>query len=77
MTLLYYCNSQWGPNEKGETKFFITKEDLKGYELKDIEGDPDHIVVNIAPIPGRFCIFNSKVQHTCLLYTSPSPRDRG
>ena len=73
MTLLYYCNSKWEPNEKGETKFFITREDLKGYVLNDIEGDPDHLVVSIAPIPGRVCIFNSKVQHTATGFRS-SPR---
>ena len=30
-------------------------------------------VVNIAPIPGRFCIFNSKVQHTATGFRS-NPR---
>ena len=56
-----------------KTKFFITRVDLKGYVLNDIEGDPDHLVVSIAPIPGRICIFNSKVQHTATGFRS-NPR---
>ena len=60
-TLLYYCNTTWGPDEKGETKFFITQDDLGTYETKDFEGNIDPLIVSVAPIPGRFCFFRSNI----------------
>jgi len=69
-TLLYYCNSKWQPDEKGETKFFITTEDLEGYELKDVQGNTNPLVVSVAPIPGRFCFFKSSINHSATGFRS-------
>ncbi len=63
-TLLYYCNTSWKPDDKGETKFYITKDDLDGYKLQDIQGNTDPLVLSIAPIPGRFCFFKSSINHS-------------
>ncbi len=69
-TLLYYCNSKWAPDEKGETKFFITKEDLGDYKVKDIENFDEPLVISIAPIPGRFCFFRSNINHSATGFRS-------
>ena len=69
-TLLYYCNSKWAPDEKGETKFFITKEDLGDYKLQDVKGNTDPLVLCIAPIPGRFCFFKSSINHSATGFRS-------
>lgn len=67
---MYYCNSTWQPDEKGETKFFITKEDLDGYKLQDIKGNTDPLVISVAPIPGRFCFFKSQINHSATGFRS-------
>ena len=69
-TLLYYCNTTWGPDEKGETKFFITQDDLGTYETKDFEGNIDPLIVSVAPIPGRFCFFRSNINHSATGFRS-------
>ena len=46
---MYYCNTTWGPDEKGETKF-ITQDDLGTYETKDFEGNIDPLIVSVAPV---------------------------
>ena len=69
-TLLYYCNSTWDKDEKGETKFYITQEDLGEYELKDLKGNTDPLVLSIAPIPGRFCLFRSNINHSATGFRS-------
>lgn len=69
-TLLYYCNSKWDPDEKGETKFFITDEDLGDYKLQDVKGNTNPLVLSIAPIPGRLCFFKSSINHSATGFRS-------
>lgn len=69
-TVLYYCNSTWQPDEKGETKFFITSKDLGDYKLKDVEGNTNPLIVSVAPIPGRIVLFRSDINHSATGFRS-------
>jgi len=69
-TVLYYCNSKWQPDEKGETKFFVTEQDLGDYELKDFKGNTNPLVISVAPVPGRFCFFKSSINHSATGFRS-------
>jgi hypothetical protein len=49
MTLLYYANPMWHPNQGGETK---------------IMNSVDMDVESVAPVPGRIVIFDGRREHT-------------
>ena len=49
MTMLYYVNPIWHPNQGGETKILQSS---------------DRDVFAISPVPGRIAIFNGSLKHT-------------
>lgn len=66
-TLIFYANAYWNVNDFGETKFQIFPKEIKTAGIKT-ECPEYPVILSIAPLPGRICVFRGNLQHSATAF---------